>query len=168
MNWEALATCAEIVGAIGVIASLLFLGIETRKNTLTMRASLSNSVLTASAELNDVIMANPDLRQVASKATNPNLTVGDFNPPEKDAVIYLARATMMRYEGVYVLYKQGLVEKSVWESRQALAAGLVQIPIWREYWEIDRGIGLYTEEFVAAVNSAAAARFHPPLSATST
>jgi hypothetical protein len=165
MNWDVLATCAEIVGAFGVIASLVFLAVETRKNTTTMKASLSNDVLTASAELNDVIMANPELREAASKSLNPNSAVDDFSTAEKDTVIYLARATLMRYEGVYMLYKQGLVERSVWDSRRALAAGLIQLPIWSEYWKMDKDIGLYTEEFVEAVSNADAAEFKTPISA---
>ena len=168
MNIATATLVAEIVGATGVIASLLFLALETRKSTLTMRASLSNDVLTATAELNDVLLADPELRRVTSKATDPSMSLDDFSLEEKDAVIYLGRALFMRFEGIYMLYKQGLVELLVWESRRGIAAGLIKLPIWKEYWETEQKIGMFTKEFVAAMNSGVASEFPPPISASVT
>lgn len=37
MNWEAIATIAELVGAIGVIASLVYLAVQIRDNTRSSR-----------------------------------------------------------------------------------------------------------------------------------
>lgn len=49
MNWDALSTIVEFVGAVAVVGSLLFLAFETRKNTKTARASLPKDSLTATA-----------------------------------------------------------------------------------------------------------------------
>ena len=38
MNWEAIATIAEIVGAVGVIASLIYLAAQIRQSTKVSRA----------------------------------------------------------------------------------------------------------------------------------
>lgn len=166
MNWEALGAAAEFVAAIGVIASLLYLAFETRNNTKTMRASLSNDVLTASAELNDVIMNNPELRKIASKGTNPSLPITEFDTEEKDAFIYFARAVVMRYEGIYLLHKQGLVEPDVWRTRCEIAGGLLRIPIWAEFWETEQKIGLYTPGFTNEINSSRARNLPSPISAS--
>jgi hypothetical protein len=47
MNWEALGAIAELLGAIGVIGSLVYLGmqirhsaLQTELNTKTMRATV--------------------------------------------------------------------------------------------------------------------------------
>ena len=37
MNWDALAAIAELLGAIGVLASLLYLGTQIRQNTVWLR-----------------------------------------------------------------------------------------------------------------------------------
>jgi hypothetical protein len=37
VNWEALAAIAELLGAIGVLASLLYLGAQIRQNTASLR-----------------------------------------------------------------------------------------------------------------------------------
>ena len=37
MNWEALAATAELLGALGVLASLVYLGLKIRQNTGWLR-----------------------------------------------------------------------------------------------------------------------------------
>ena len=162
MNWEVLGTIAEIVGAIGVVASLLFLAFETRNNTKTMRSSLSNDALNATANLNDIIFADPELQRAVSKATNPDLEITDFNDEEWNSVIYLGRALFMRLEGAYILYKQGLVENEVWECRRAIGAGLLQIPIWQRYWIEEQANNVFTRGFVTELDSVMNYKFHTP------
>jgi hypothetical protein len=163
MNWEAISTVAEIAGAIGVVASLIFLAFETRMNTKTMRASLSNQVLTAVAELNDVVFADPELRRIVSKSSDPDFSLEDFDNEEREAVIFLARSLLKRIEGVLMLYRQGLVEVGVWESNQEMAAGLIQLPIWQQYWQGERNNRVYSQDFIETMESAVAVEFRTPL-----
>lgn len=37
MNWEALAATAELLGALGVLASLIYLAVQIRQNTAWLR-----------------------------------------------------------------------------------------------------------------------------------
>ncbi len=39
MNWDAIGAIAELLGAIGVIGSLVYLATQIRQNTTTVRAS---------------------------------------------------------------------------------------------------------------------------------
>ena len=164
MNWDAIGSVGEIAGAIGVIASLAYLAFETRKNTKSIRASLSNETLVSVAELNDLILDNPELRRVLSKAQNPSLSVDDFDTNERDIVIYLARALFMRYEGVYLLFRQGLVEEELWYQRRAAGAGVLQIPIFQHYWEKEKHNSIYTNSFIDTMNTATAAELRAPIS----
>lgn len=45
MNWEAVGAVAELVGAIGVIASLLYLAIQVRTNTRMMRTTAEQAAI---------------------------------------------------------------------------------------------------------------------------
>ena len=38
MNWDAIGAIAELLGAAGVVASLIYLGVQIRQNTRTERA----------------------------------------------------------------------------------------------------------------------------------
>jgi len=66
MNWDAISAVAEILGAIGVIVSLLYLAVQTRKNTKEVARSNSRQTyadhatalrpLVESAELCDLFV----------------------------------------------------------------------------------------------------------------
>ncbi len=162
MTWEAATTIAEAIGAIGVIGSLIFLAIETRRNTKTLRASLSSDALESIAALNDTVFADPELRRAVSKSTNGKLVATDFNEDEWDAIIYLGRAIFLRLEGAYVLFKQGLIEDDVWEIKRAVGAGMIKLPIWKRYWEQDQSNGIFSAGFVAELDRESDATFRTP------
>jgi hypothetical protein len=162
MTWEGLSIIAETVGAAGVIASLIFLALETRRNTKTMRASLSNDSLSSIAALNDMIFANPELRRVVSKATDESLVASDFDKDEWDAIIYGGRAIFLRLEGTYSLYRQGLIEDDVWELKRAIGSGMIKLPIWRRYWEQDKSNGIFSSSFIDEIERASDSTFRTP------
>ena len=168
MNWEALGTAAELVGAFGVIASLIFLAIETRRNTKTMRSSLSNNSLESIAALNDIVLTDPELRRVVSKSTSANMEATDFDDEEWEAVIYLGRALFLRLEGAYILYKQGLIEQDVWEIKKAVGSGMIKLPIWRRYWKQEQSNGLFSPSFIEELNRESTAEFVTPIRETAT
>ena len=64
MNWEAIAAIAETIGALGVIASLLYLAGQVRAST---RASAVEAKLASTQMLNDYVdglIQNPELNDL--------------------------------------------------------------------------------------------------------
>ena len=47
MNWDALGAIGEIVGALGVIATLAYLAVQVRQNTGAIRGATLNAVTQA-------------------------------------------------------------------------------------------------------------------------
>ena len=58
MNWDAIGSLAEILGAIGVIASLVYVGMQVRQNTRTMHAASIDAYITSSNFVRQQIVAN--------------------------------------------------------------------------------------------------------------
>jgi hypothetical protein len=52
MNWEAIGSIAELVGGLGVVASLLYLGVQIRQNTRSLRAATYESLAGATSTSN--------------------------------------------------------------------------------------------------------------------
>ncbi len=64
MNWDAISAVSELVGAVGVIASLLYLAVQVRGST---RASAVQAKLESTRLLNDFIdslISNPELNDL--------------------------------------------------------------------------------------------------------
>jgi len=162
MNWDAIAAVGEMVGAAGVILSLLYVGFETRRNTKTARASLSNDALIQIALLNDMAISDPQLRNVFEKSGTPGTSVSEYNDEEWKVLVHFARALFFRIEGINTLYRQGLIEEDLWRVRMSMTAALLQFPIWEKYWEMDKTNAMYTPSFIAALESMNAADYAAP------
>ena len=43
MNWEAVGAAGEIIGAVAVIISIIYLALQVRQNTAALRSSATNA-----------------------------------------------------------------------------------------------------------------------------
>ena len=66
MNWEAASTIAEIVGAIGVIASLIYLAVQIRQSTRVSRAEMTKDLYLASRTAIMDIASNDELAKISA------------------------------------------------------------------------------------------------------
>ena len=64
MNWEAIGALAELAGALGVIASLVYLAIQIRQNTHSAREASWNSVLGDLQQFRSLIAQDPEVARV--------------------------------------------------------------------------------------------------------
>jgi len=64
MNWEAIGSIAEIIGAIGVIGSLLYVAIQIRDNSNTNRILQRQNATNQLAEFMDLLLLNPELAEI--------------------------------------------------------------------------------------------------------
>ena len=55
MNWDAVGALAELAGAAGVIVSFIYLGMQIRQNTRSIRASSYHAVTTNLSNLSGSI-----------------------------------------------------------------------------------------------------------------
>ncbi len=61
MNWDAVGAMAELVGAIGVIASLIYLAIQIRQNTRSLQANTFQTVADSSGQRLMTLAQNDEL-----------------------------------------------------------------------------------------------------------
>jgi hypothetical protein len=64
MNWEAIGATAEAIGALGVIVSLLYLAVQIRQNTASVKAGSYDSWLSQTASLSEILLSNETLGRV--------------------------------------------------------------------------------------------------------
>ena len=104
MNWDALGALAELAGAVGVIVSLLYLGVQIR---IQNRESRLNSVSESIRHFNDVLSGiahYPDLCSIWARG------LGDFESldPEERARFSAHVGRLFRViEGLYGYHLEG-------------------------------------------------------------
>ena len=103
----------EIVGIFGVIASLIFVGIEVRQNSIATRSATNAAVKDAFRELNSVIASSPKLaRALAANSENPNAA-----PPEdRIQMLSMWRAAFPIWSNVHRQHLNGTLDPALYDA----------------------------------------------------
>ncbi len=113
MITESLADTAQIIGAVGVIASILYLAIQIRQNTRSAR-SASQQQLTERIHNRLLLVAtNAEL----AKLITADWKTAEFNDVERTQISYWLAAIIADIKGIHTQYKLGLVDKATLHSR---------------------------------------------------
>lgn len=154
MNWDAIGAIGEIVGAIAVVITLVYLAAQIRSNTRTTTANASFQATHSWAEVTHSLAQLPnDQFGAIMKMLKADTAGTDLTPEEYERIRYTLRNIFQRLEGQYYLYKYGLLEPAVWDVRSAIGRGLVDAnPMLREWWANETDPLNYSQEFVDAIN----------------
>ena len=107
------ASVAEIIGAIAVVLSLIFVGTELQRNTLSIRASTFQSVSDSVTEFTLTLATNPDLSELYFRGlNNPN----ELTPEDRYRFNFLLTTIGRRLESAYIQKEAGLLLESQWEG----------------------------------------------------
>ncbi len=64
MNWDAIGAIGEITGGIGVVVSLIFVGIQVRKNTIALKDANSERAVERTINFNHLIASDSTVAQI--------------------------------------------------------------------------------------------------------
>ena len=103
MSLEQAAYLSQVIAAVAVLASLLFVGVQIRQNTRSQRMVAVSSLATAIAAINVPAMESPELGEALSK------TLQDWNSASRE----------QRIVAHYFLFSFFKLSESVWYQRRA-------------------------------------------------
>ena len=67
MNWEAFGAIGEMLGAILVIVSLIYLALELRQSNQIARFTAARELMTRFNEINSILLKDQSLREILAK-----------------------------------------------------------------------------------------------------
>ena len=135
MSWEAIGAIGEIVGALAVVVSIIYLARQIKSNTKATRAAASFDATHSWAELNDTLATqlSSEERRTLLKSFVPTTQWDDFTEDERAQLVLLMRSAFQKLEGQWFLYRYGLLEKGQWEGRGFWAKGVTQLPFYKTF-----------------------------------
>ena len=155
MNWDAIGAIAELLGAVGVIASLVYLAGQMRhgreqmdQNTRAMKAGayqLLHEYIGESANS----LPSPEMDLVRRGSD-------DFHQlGEQDAYRFgqWALRMVITLEGAHYQYRTGMLDEDRWRLFHSAIQGYFALPGFRQWWEATQGglVNMLNPEFVALV-----------------
>ena len=82
MNWDAIGSVAELLGAAGVIVSLLYLSYQIRINTKTVKAEATQTTYTGWSDFNYELSKHPNALEI-DRIWKTDAKWADFSEEEK-------------------------------------------------------------------------------------
>ncbi len=104
MKWELIGAYAEVIGAIAVIVSILYLALQVRDNTRSVRANAGFEAAHSWAISNEILYQAPEKdRMVFARAFDLGESVDKFSESERIHISILMRSLFEKLEGQYYL-----------------------------------------------------------------
>lgn len=134
MNWEAIAAVAGLLGAIGVIASLVYLAGQVRSTGDQARQAAIQSVVN---QMNNVWTQMATEKAYAEIWVRGSKGLSNLND-ETDGVQYsaLMLSIFRPFEEIFQYRKVGRVDDWTWESISSQCYALMGTPGFGQWWEM--------------------------------
>jgi hypothetical protein len=143
MTLEDIAHLGEILGGIGVLGSLIFVGLQVRQNTQSVRSSTLQ--LNADYWLNYFSMiADPKFSTIYAKGS---LGQADLEQSQFGQFFVLCRATFMGMENQHYQFRHGLLDSDAYAGYEiTIREQIAAFPEIRAMWKLVRHT--YSADFV--------------------
>jgi len=143
VQWDAIGAIAEILGAFGVILSVLYLAIQIRKDARARVADTSHAITARAGAVQQILSENRELAAIFSKGLSGDLEGLDTTDRTQFGA-FLSVVTRS-YEDGYYQYHQGLIEEKLWLAWARSMTDVVCTPGYVAYWRSRKH--WYSEDF---------------------
>ena len=135
MNWEAIGSIGELLGAMGVIASLLYLAAQIRQgaNASLLATSLSNA--TAARQWSDPMLADPDLARIFLLGTED---IDSLDERDRARFVVLCFSFFRMFEDIHFQFENGALDAGLWEGYKTHYGAYCKSPGFQHYWKLRR------------------------------
>jgi hypothetical protein len=139
MNWDAISSIAEIIAAVGVILSLLYVGRELKQSNLMARSATRQEINTAVNNWSMSIATSPTLSEDIAKAQLGGLVRNDASDAQKIRISYTLFAMINQQLYAYEQWKEGIIsEKELNEIFGPGTANILTSAYLHSAWPIIR------------------------------
>ena len=138
MNWAAIGAIGEVLGALAVVATLLYVARQLDEQGRALTTTVRDSAFQQLQAWIFQVMADPDLSHLFQLGAASEDWSG-FSPAERSRLIHVFYSFFKTFENIYVHTAEGSAPPEVWERNcQVFYAYAVQ-PGCRRYWNDRRG-----------------------------
>jgi hypothetical protein len=149
VNWEALGAIAELIGAGGVVASLLYLAVQVRTSN---RASAVQAKLQSTGLLNDfmdLLIQHPEHNQLMRQGRE---NLGLLSPDEYLRFSNMSLKAFWFFSAGHFQFRHQTLAESDWFEIRALIRNWLRSEGCRDWWE-EPGRSMYGDDFVTFIES---------------
>ena len=136
MDWIVVAAIAELAGAIGVIASLIYVGRQVREANVRSRVAARHEFTTGVTAFTMGIAASSELAATFAKVHFDDLRRDDASPEERIQIAYAVVAFAGQIHLAYRQMKEGVITSDEVEGLFGSGTALMTRPYIADLWPI--------------------------------
>ena len=148
MKLEKWAQVAEIVAAVAVVVSIVYLGREVESNTSAVRGAAMQAIAATDAQILMAVAADAQLSEIVRVGQQ---TPAQLSPAEVFRYRMFMRQFWLSFQNIYQQSELGLIEPSVWQSYLTVICGMWSLTGTRETWSSH--VDILDPAFVEVVES---------------
>ena len=126
----------EIFGVLGVIGSLVFVGVEVRQNTAEIRGSTHQSVSEQINELYLTIAEDERLSKLVSEMMENSNLRKNLSSTDQISLDFVVLTGLRRIENIYLQYLDGILSNNAFDR---IGMSLYRRQYAKETWEKYKG-----------------------------
>src|SRR5262249_40351470 len=131
MSWEALGAIANLLAAIGVIATLIYLSIQIRQNTKAVRSSSVQNLVQSLSTTAQAAVENESMIPLLVKADAGDSALTD---EERTRLHFWFIMTFRRCDGVYFQRDLGFVDAAMIEGFERWDIAIMASKTGQAWW----------------------------------
>lgn len=166
MNWDALAAVAELLAALGVIVSVVYLAAQIRHSNLQVAEQGRSQRLVALADVaqrftsfRKTVVEDRELASIWSRGRED---LRDLDDAERVRFDYLAAEMFWVWAMMFLYHKEGTVDESVFDLSVTNLRLYAVGPGIEEWWRTSDHRSEYPDEFRAAADDLLSAAAEVP------
>jgi hypothetical protein len=126
----------QVIGLFGVIASLLFVGLQMKQDREIALSAATQARTETTIQNIMGLMSNPQYLSAVEKYLNGD--DDDVTPIERFVVDRLGTTALFNFENVHFQYQQGFIPPERWSASRETLKGLLKTPFGpRRFYEVN-------------------------------
>jgi len=130
MNWEAIGAIAEALGAMAVVATLIYLALQIRQNTQATRSATRHAITESIMGPPNNFLQSESFRKTFLAHVNGE----DLDPDQSLQLQIYCYITMQSWENMHYQYRNGMLTEEEWQPLHVNLSVILQMQYWRDYW----------------------------------
>jgi hypothetical protein len=135
VNWEAVAAVGQVIGAGGIIATLIYLARQIGQNTKAMRISVAHSIAMDARDWNKPLLADASLALVFQTGTEDPSSLDE---KDRARFIELCFSLLHMFENAHYQFQNGTLDQELWDGYRRLYIAYAKSPGFQAYWKARR------------------------------
>ncbi len=132
MTIQDVGSIGELVGAIATVATLVYLAIQIRSNTLALRSTAAHSVHESFATWYRMLAGDAGLSELMAKGLRDYSVLSET---ERARFVSTSMAFLLCTQDAFIKWREGTLAPDLWSGWELVTMNLVKAPGGEVFWQ---------------------------------